>query len=54
MGHSDENDATETLGCIYCQRTITWPVAEVYPGACLHCGRWPGAYTARVIRSDKP
>jgi hypothetical protein len=47
--HSAESDATETLGCIYCGRTITWPVAQIYPSQCLRCGRWPGAYTARVI-----
>ena len=35
----------ESIHCIYCGSTTMWPVAQMWPSTCLHCGRGPGAYT---------
>lgn len=54
IGHAAREtytDDTETLRCIYCQRTIDWPMDSPYPSACLHCDRI-AAYTASP--TDRP
>ena len=42
---TQEPPKTERLHCIRCQRSISWPVTEVYPEACMYCGM-AHAYTA--------
>jgi len=50
---SVSDDDTETLRCIFCQRTIEWPTASIYPGACLYCDR-SYAYTAEPVTTVGP
>lgn len=38
----------QTLRCIFCQRTITWPMTSPYPRACPHCGRMSAHIAERV------
>lgn len=42
---STPGEDLEVLRCIFCQRTIDWPVTALWPGACLYCDRG-SAYTA--------
>lgn len=41
---------TEELRCIYCQRTLDWPVCFFYPMACPHCGGYRGLYASKRSR----